>query len=480
MKRLGNRRVIVGLVLLGGAVALAVGWRWRTVADDRAIIAASVPPLPHLTGLPAELGRRIDQSDQRARRGPDRLGALAELSRLYHANGFLAAASRCYEGLLRVDPDNPRWTHRFASILAGYGEMPEALPLLRRTVVLAPRYVPARLRLAEALLDLNQTAAAARAYTETLRLAPGNPYAELGLARIEIAAGRWRQARDRLEVAVKRSDYRVGYDLLPTVFDHLGETRRADAVRGRAKASGAYVDPYDPWLEELLDDCYNTYRLSMAAGVAAQRGHYRRAVHWVKRALKLAPDNGTLRFQLGMIYLGQKEDANAVPELARCTALRPDFADGWAYLHVAYLDLGKTAAAARVLAQGLAHCPESPGLRLAYARQLMAAGRYTAAIPQFQASIRLRPDEAGAYVLLASDYFRLNEITQGVAELHRALEAEPENPTALSTLAFYSISIGDEAAARKLMLQVRRQVRLGTGMIDRLTAAFQKKFGTAP
>lgn len=99
--------------------------------------------------------QRVTQCEQRARQGPDRLDTLAELSRLYHANGFLAATSRCYEGLLRVDPDNPRWMYRFASILAGYGQLHEALPLFRRMVALAPRNLPARLRLAEALLDLN-------------------------------------------------------------------------------------------------------------------------------------------------------------------------------------------------------------------------------------------------------------------------------------------------------------------------------------
>ncbi len=478
MKRAVKRWGFVGGVLLAGAMVAV--WRWHAVARERAIIAASVPPRPQATGLPAEFRERIDRCEQHARRGPDRLAALAELSRLYQANGFLAAASRCFEGLLRVDPDNPRWTHRFASILSGYGELHEALPLLRRTVALAPRYVPARLQLAKTLLDLNESAAASRAYAAVLRRQPDNPYAELGLARIEIAAGQWPQARDRLEIAVKKSCYRVGYDLLPTVYDHMGETEQADAIRARMKASGAFVDPYDPWLEELLDDCFDTYRLSMAAGTAVQRGDYKSAVHWVQRALKLAPDNGQLHFQLGIIYLEQKEDAKAVPELTRCTVLKPNFADAWAYLHQAYQSLGQPETAARVLAQGLAHCPDSPGLRLADARQLVAAGRYAAAIPEFEASIRLRPDEADAYVLLASDYFRLKEISRGVAELHRALEAEPENPTALSTLALYSISVGDEAAARKLMHQVRRQIRVGSTMLNRLNQAFERRFGIAP
>jgi tetratricopeptide (TPR) repeat protein len=466
--------------LVCGVAAIGALW-WRHAATrERTVIAASIPQRPDLGGLPAELVQRISACERRARTGPDRMGALVELSRLYHANGFLAEASRCYEGLLQVDPSNPLWPHRFANIVAGYGQLDEALPLLRHTVAQAPAYLPARLRLGDALLKMNQNAEAAKVYGAVLEREPGNPYALLGLARLDVDAGRWGEARTRLESVVAQTKYLVGYDLLPTVYERLGQADRAAAIRARMKASGAFADMLDPWIDELVDDCYNTYRLSVAAGTAHHRGDIKTAISLLQRALVLAPDSGPLHFQIGLIYLGERDYTNAQQHLERCTILTPDFPDGWAYLTNLYTTLGNAASARRVLAEGLVHCPRSPGLRLEHGRQLSAGGRYTDAIPEFEESIRLRPDEADAYVELAKACFQLNRIDEGVAELHRALQVEPEHPTALTTLALYSISIGDEAAARAWLRRVQLQVRTQPETVDALLQAFTQRFGKAP
>lgn len=471
---------LAGAVLgVGIAAAAALWWRHET-AQARAVVAASLPPHPDLSGLSAELPQRIGACEQRARSGPGRTAALAELSRLYHANGFLAEASRCYEGLLQVDSTNPLWPHRLANIVAGYGQLDEAMPLLRRAVALAPAYVPARLRLGDALLKMNQNAEAAKVYGAVLEREPGNPYALLGLARLDVDAGRWEEARTRLESVVAQTKYTVGYDLLPTVYEHLGQPDRAVAIRARMKASGAFADMLDPWMDELIDDCYSTYRLSVAAGTAQHRGDTKGAINLLQRAITLAPDSGPLQFQIGLIYLDQRDYTNARQHLERCTALTPNFPDGWAYLTNLYTTLGDAASSRRVLAEGLARCPRSPGLRLEYGRQLSAAGRFAEAIPEFEESIRLRPDEADAYVDLAKVYFQLDRVDEGVAVLHRALQVEPEHPTALTTLTLYSISIGDEAAARAWLRRVQLQVRTQPETVDALVQAFTQRFGRAP
>ena len=347
--------------LLGvGVAAAAVLWWWRGTVRERTIIAAGIPLRPDLSGLSAELLPRLDACEQRARSGPGRRAALAELSRLYHANGFLAEAARCYEALLRVDPANPLWPHRLANIVAGYGQLDEALPLLRRAVALAPAYVPARLRLGDALLKMKQNAEAAQVYGAVLGRDPGNPYALLGLARLDMDAGRWEEARTRLESVVAQTNYMVGYDLLPTVYEHLGQADRATAIRARLKASGAFTDMLDPWMDELVDDCYNTYRLSVAAGTAQHRDNNAAAISLLQRAINLAPDSGPLQFQIGLIYLAQRDYPNARQHLERCTVLTPDFPDGWAYLTKLYTTLGDSASARRVLAEGLARSPGLP------------------------------------------------------------------------------------------------------------------------
>ena len=138
-------------------VAAAGGaWWWRQAGTRRAFVAATLPPVPDLSAVPVVLRERIGAAESRALGRITSQKGLTELSRLYHANGFLAEAMRCYAGLEQLAPAAPRWLHLHASILAGYGEIEPALQLWRRVIQLAPAYGPARLRLGDCLLKANR------------------------------------------------------------------------------------------------------------------------------------------------------------------------------------------------------------------------------------------------------------------------------------------------------------------------------------
>jgi tetratricopeptide (TPR) repeat protein len=469
---------IIAVVTLGGLTA--AGYLWWRASERDAIVAASIPHRPDLSALPAEMTQRVEACERRAQSGPDRIKALGELSRLYHANGFFAEASQCYQGLLQVDSADPRWWHRLATIVAGYGQLDDALPLWRRAVILAPEHVQISLRLADALLKTNQNAEAAKVYSKALEREPQNPYALLGLARLDIDAGRWDSARERLEVVVQKSNFRIGYDLLPTVYEHLGETTRAEAIRARHKASGAFYDVPDPWVDELVDDCYDTYRISAAAGTANHVGDTLAAIHILERALEIAPNKLELQFQMAGFYLQLRDYANARRYFERCTVLAPGFPDGWAQLSDLLLEQGEQQASERALVDGLANCPNSPGLHLALGQRMSGAGRLPEAIQEFKETIHLRPQEADGYVELASAYFHLDRIKDGIAELQKSLQVEPENPTALSTLAFVAIRTGDQAGAREWLHHVRQQARILPESREALEKAFRDQFGQPP
>ena len=475
-----KRLVIASLaVLLLGGLAAAGYRQWRA-GQRRAIAVESLPQRPDLSALAAELSQRVSACERRVRTGTDPVGGLAELSRLYHANGFLAEASACYQALVQVDAAEPRWPYRLATIVAGFGQLDDALPLWQRTVKLAPDYLPARLRLADTLLKKNQNAGAALVYDAVLKRDARNPYALLGLARIDMDAGRWDAARARLEVVVRQSNFGIGYDLLPTVYEHLGQDAAAAAIRARQKASGAFFDVPDPWIDELIFDCYDTYRISAAAGTADHGGDLRLAMRVLERALTLEPDRMVFHFQMGGFCLKAGEYARALECFERCTVLAPDFADGWAQLTDLQLKLGNRAASERALSSGLEHCPASPGLHLERGRRLGAAGLYPEAIREFQRTIQLRPQEADGYVQLAEVYFALDRVDEGVAELKKSLQVEPGNPVALTTLAFYAINIGDETAAREEMRLVRLQPRIAPETATKLAEAYRQKFGRSP
>jgi cytochrome c-type biogenesis protein CcmH/NrfG len=111
------------------------------------------------------------------------------------------------------------------------------------------------------------------------------------------------------------------------------------------------------------------------------------------------------------------------------------------------------------------------------ARTLREAGRIAPAIAEFQASIRLRPNEPAAYVELGNTYISAGQESEGVAQLRHALEADPGDPTALGILTFFAITTRDEVEARRWFARIALQPRMPQPQVARLAEAYRQTFG---
>ena len=473
-----NRKAIVLLAAALGVAGLSFGGyrAWQASGRDE-VLRASVPERPDLSDRPAELRKRILTCEEIVQNGPQRLEGLRELGSLYHANGYYAEASRCYQALMAVEPGEPRWPHLLADILAGYGQLEDAIPLWRRTVELDPRHLPAGIRLGDALLKVNDEAAATQAYEQVLSQAPGNAHALAGLARVDVRNERFAQARDKLERAARQSGSSIGADLLVTVYEKLGLNAEAEQMRGRVKASGAFFDPFDPWLNEIFENCYDSYRLSIAAGNIMRGGDPSHGLRLLQRATALAPNSAPIFYQLGTTLAGMEDARAALRAFEKVVALDPTFSDGWVQMIELYKRLGQQDAAERTLAQGLVHCPRSPALHLERGRRLAAAGRVDQAMAEFRLTLSLRPEESEPYVELAKLHLGRDQIDEAISELERAFKAEPGNPIVLTTLALVSISKGDKAQADRWMQQVWLQPRVKAEQRAQLAGLYQQRFG---
>ncbi|MBE2213342.1 MAG: tetratricopeptide repeat protein [Opitutaceae bacterium] len=473
---MGKKTLLAGiLVCLAAAIAVGtIAWRARQRA---AILAAALPDRPDLSAWAPELAARITSCETRVRERTDPISALGELSRLYHANGFLPEASHCYGALTVLDPANGRWAYRDAIILSGFGENEPAIERLRQVPTRPVDYVPARLRLGETLLKVGNIDDAIGVYRAILETHPKESYALLGLARCDIERERWQDAREKLERLVDQTNYMLGYDLIVSVYERLGETARAAAIRGQMRAWGAFRDMLDPWMEELLEDSYDPYQLSLASGAAARRPDHALALRRLERAITLAPETAALRFQLASLLLERKEYVKAREQFERCTQLAPKFADGWAHLSGLLATVGDRAGADRILEEGLRNCPDSPGLHMMNGHRLKRIGRLEEAIAEYRRSIELRPTEADAYIELGTTLIGAGRSAEGISVLESALVAEPQHPFIVCTLALHAIEQRDEAAARKWIEQARLQPRVKPVDMKQVTEAYSATFG---
>lgn len=392
------------------AVVAAGGLRWWHGVEARRAWAAALPGKPRMEKLPEEFRRRVEADRARLAGWPPDVAALRELTELYLANGFQAEAEQGLRALLIHDPGNARWPHHLASLLAGYGQLEEALVLWRRVGEREPAYLPARLKLAEALLKTNRLDEARKAYEAILAEKPGEPYALLGSAQVAVQDGAWGRARDFLESAVAaNAGFSAGYSLLATVYERLGDTASAAQARKKAQMLGRFKDSPDPWADELTAQCYDVYRLQVLAATLNSTGSAAEAVRLLGRALEVAPEDASAHRQLGKIYIGLHEFGKARTELETAIRLQP--ADPAAYLdlvNVFRVTNDKTAAFA-LIESGLKNVPakEAAGLNFEMALALVADARREEAIPYLTRATELDPDNTAAAQYLEQLYAKM-------------------------------------------------------------------------
>ena len=184
----GALRVIAAAALLVAAdvrAACAAQPRGGTVAEA----APRLPARPPLNALPAAARVDLSRATPRAERGPRDATAAGEVAMLLHAHDQLEPARHWYEHARRLNPASFDWAYGagLTGVLAG--RHLEAVAALRDAVRLDSRAVPARLRLAEALLALGDAAEASTVAQGLAADFPRLPQAHYVLGRAAAALG---------------------------------------------------------------------------------------------------------------------------------------------------------------------------------------------------------------------------------------------------------------------------------------------------
>jgi tetratricopeptide (TPR) repeat protein len=426
--------VIAGAVFFGQR-RHAAHRNWNALRPAPAATAGTEAP-----GLDARIAACVNRFQTWP---PDR-AALAEFSRLCHANGLLESAISGYQALLVLEPDEPHWPHLLASILAGFGRLDEALPLLRRTTQLAPDHLVAWLRLGDALFKSNATNEAETAYQEILKRGPGNVYALLGLARCDLQLERWTAARTHLQQAVASDPtFADAQSLLASVFERLGNPEAAALARSRMQNDGHYTEAPDSWTAELIDYCHNPYTLLTAASSAVADGRPKQALPALRRAMVISPNDPRIHRQLAKILYTLGDQAGARTEMEKAVVLAPTDEN----MHFDLVDLLKKAkdheALVRAVAAGIVACPTSAALRFEAGLLAVEAGRLEEAEQDFQFAWQNRPDNPAAARELAALFFHSHRSEDGVGLLEEILVRKPRNTAAHIQLVQHGIETGD-------------------------------------
>lgn len=152
-------------------------------------------------------------------------------------------------------------------------------------------------------------------------------------------------------------------------------------------------------------------------------------------ALRLDPNQASVRHSLAVIYRGTGDSERAIEELRRELQLRPNSDDAHQMLGEILSDKGLIDEAESEFRQAIGLRPNFWGNHDALGLALYRAGRFAAAAAAFERVTQLQPDSATGFQRLGTAYNAAGDTEKAIAHYEHALRLAP-TPKAYANLGF--------------------------------------------
>jgi tetratricopeptide (TPR) repeat protein len=423
--------------------------------------SGSDAPLPKIdtTTLPPEAAKQIAQAYAQAQNEPNNPTVVGRLAMVLHAWEQWEPASDAYRVVQKLAPKDYRWWHLAGLLETRRGRHEAAVEHFARAAALAPGELPVRLRLAEARLELADLDGSERLFKDLAGHAATAAAAEYGLGRVAMSRGNAAAASQHFDKAVAAFPaFGAAHYGRALAYRRLGRAQDAEAALARQQQClpcwPATGDPVAASLADVRDDAAAVLQHGIAL---ARDGQDQPAIEAHERALLLDPGLTQARVNLITLYgrtgkssraeeeyqravrsgtniaeahgnyaqvlLAQNRAADAIPVFRAAVSINAADAQAWNGLGLSLEKTGDVRGAAAAYEQAVLNAPATRSIRFNYARTLVAGGRLTEAIKEFEKLVLPEDEETPRYrFALAAALVRAGHVERGRAEAMAALE----------------------------------------------------------
>lgn len=471
--------VLAVLTVLGTIEILS-----RARMNELFIRLPEVPPLGRRSPV---LREKIAGEDARVRlrlaekgANSDFAQAVGALGQLYHANQFYDQALSCYRLALDFDRQSAPWFYLSAAIHQQRGETASMIGFLEQTLRLSGGYAPAVLKLADTFFKAGDMPKAEAYYERRLALAPEDPYALMGLARIALDNGKWDAAEARLQKAIAANpQFGDAHRLMAQVHEHKGRRAEMQKSLDRAADCTRFRPAPDPWIDGLEELCHDSEQLLVLGSMALAQEDIPTAVNkHFARALKIDPDNPAVHLALGQAWLLAGKWDRAQQYLRRTLALDPASDQAYFQLGLILQNQNQLPEAEAMMQKALVYQPNNANVLNNLGVILLGQDRYAEAMASFRKALDLYPEHINAHYNLGLALWASGKSREAVAQYHKVLELKPDWPIAAKSLAWILATHKDKTlrngpeALKWAQVAFRGKYQTDPEVLDTLAAAY--------
>jgi len=344
-----------------------------------------------------------------------------------------------FKNVLRADPDNVRALARMGTIWLDRGGPVQAARLLTRVRELAADDCDSRVKLATALLALNDRSAAYNEVREVLAIAPAHGDALLVMAIIAETSEQMAEAEQALEAMRESEDV-----ALPLATAVLAMRKRDLAAAEQALNQALSIDAESALVHTWKGRWHQL------------RGEVAEAEEALKTGAGLAPARSAERMAYASFLLAEGKNDAALAYLRQAVKDAPDFLSAWRLLGREALSREDYQEAGTMFAHVFAKDPLDYEAALLQSEAWLAGGdpkEIDKAVKLLGNLNRAFPGSPVIETRLAKAHLVEGKSAPAVAALERALGMNPDFGEAVLTKAMLDLREGRAAAAETAMRQ---------------------------
>ncbi len=423
--------------------------------------AQPAPPLPRLAldTFSAASREAISAAYRTATARPTDAAAVGALARVLQAWEQWHAAHESYARCQALAPRVFECHYLDGVVLQRLVRHSEAAEQFKQALAVSPDYLPARIKLAEALFEAGQLDESLRLFERLSRDPATEPLGEFGLGRIAAARGHHEEAITHLQRALALSnEWGAAYYALALSYRASG--RRDDAQR--ALEQHAKYGPAWPALEDKVLAGINALRDDAAANLArglklASAGDLPGAIAAHEAAIARNPSFAQAHANLISLY-GQIQDwGRAEAHYRAVVALGVSLGDAHYDYGVLLGMQGQWDRAAEAYRLAISVNPQHANAHNNLGQILERQGLASAAADEYRQAVASRPDFRLARFNLGRMLIGLGNPREAIGELEKlTLPRDAEAPRYLLALATAYARAGDKALAIKWATDARQ------------------------
>jgi tetratricopeptide (TPR) repeat protein len=310
--------------------------------------------------------------------------AFGEAIELINAGQADKAEAVCRAAVER-NPEDVNLLGMLGAVLVKMNRLVEAVPVLRKTIALAPSFAKPHEDLGFTLLAQRQPEQAVEILRTAVRLDPQLDAAFLNLGKALAMIGKGKEADEAFEASFA-----------------LDPQRKTLALAAEHQKAGRVEEAEKVYRQVLRSNPENVDAMRLLAMVAMSATKPEDAERLLRRAVQLAPDFVGAIVDLGRVLQEQSRFEDAIECFQRALTLEPDNAHSYFLLGGALAPAARTFEAVDAYRRAIEINPKHAAATLGLGHVLKTVGRQGDSIQAYRKCIELKPDNGESYWSLAN------------------------------------------------------------------------------